>query len=74
MRIAPTAVDYGTGVQVGDLATYNNALTALTMSGATPTSTRLDTTVASGQTAFRPQAMFGASAGAQDFIGFSAEL
>jgi hypothetical protein len=72
MRISPTSLEYGAGVNATDLTTYNYAFTALTLNSPTLVGTRLDGTVASGQTAFRPQAIFGT--GGVDFIGFSAEL
>jgi hypothetical protein len=72
MRVSPTSLEYGTGVNATDMATYNYAFTALTLNSPTLVGTRLDGTVASGQTAFRPQAIFGT--GGTDYIGFNAEL
>jgi hypothetical protein len=72
MRVSPTSLEYGSGINATDLTTYNYAFTALTLNSPTLVGTRLDGTVASGQTAFRPQAIFGT--GGIDFIGFSAEL
>ena len=72
MRVSPTAIEYGAGINATDLTTYNYAFTALTLNSPTLVGTRLDGTVASGQTAFRPQAIFGT--GGVDFIAFTAEL
>ena len=72
MRVSPTSLEYGNGVNATDMATYNYAFTALTLNSPTLVCTRLDGTVASGQTAFRPQAIFGT--GGTDYIGFNAEL
>ena len=72
MRVSPTAIEYGAGINATDLTTYNYAFTALTLNSPTLVGTRLDGTVASGQTAFRPQAIFGT--GGVDFIAFYAEL
>jgi hypothetical protein len=72
MRVSPTSLEYGTGVNATDMATYNYAFTALTLNSPTLVCTRLDGTVSSGQTAFRPQAIFGT--GGTDYIGFNAEL
>jgi hypothetical protein len=72
MRVSPTSLEYGAGVNATDLTTYNYAFTALTLNSPSLIGTRLDGTVASGQTAFRPQAIFGT--GGVDYIGFSAEL
>jgi hypothetical protein len=74
MRTTPTVLDVGAGVNVGDLSTYNFATTSLVINTSGPDTVRLDATVSSGQTAYRPQAIFGASGSASDYLGFGAEL
>jgi hypothetical protein len=74
MRTTPTVLDVGAGVNVGDLSTYNFATTSLVIYTSGPDTVRLDATVSSGQTAYRPQAIFGASGTASDYLGFGAEL
>jgi hypothetical protein len=72
MRVTPTSLELGTNVNSGDLSTYNQVIATATLNSATPSTVRIDTTVASGQTAFRPQVLFGN--GGDSYIGFSAEL
>jgi hypothetical protein len=74
MRVPPTSITYNAGLHASDLTTYNYVFTALTMNNPTLVGTRLDGTVASGQTAFRPQAILGTAGAPADFIAFSAEL
>lgn len=74
MRVEPTSVEAGAGLNVGDLSSYNMALTAITLGDSTPSTVRLNVTVASGQTAYRPQAIFGVAGNSTDYLAFSAEL
>jgi hypothetical protein len=74
MRVTPTSLEFGSGVGTSDMVTYDMALTALVIDSVSgPQTIRLTSTVASGQTAFRPQGLIGRGGGS-DFVGFSAEL
>jgi hypothetical protein len=73
MRTTPTSLEYA-GIQSGDLASYNQTITSLVLTQPSTSVLRLDATVASGQTAFRPQAIFNPTSAITNFLAFNAEL
>jgi hypothetical protein len=74
MRTVPTSVDYST-LCTSDIAAANFTVTALAFSGASSTTDTIviETTVASGQTQYRP-AVLRANNSTTAYLGFNAEL
>jgi hypothetical protein len=74
LRTVPSSIDFSTLV-TSDVAASNFTVTALAFSGASSTTDTIviETTVASGQTQYRP-AVLRANNSTTAFLGFSAEL
>ena len=72
MRIAPTSVDYST-LGITDAATYQLALTALTIPYASPSSVALQANTAASQTALRTALLTNQNS-TSGYLAFSAEL